>query len=297
MSTNSTLLVIAALIPAVALCVYVYAKDRVEKEPIGLLLALFFAGVFIAFPVVRAEDGLSALLNRSFAPLVIEAEGERYLSAVSYYLYLACKNFFGIALAEEGGKFLVMYFITRRNRNFNSLFDGIVYAVFVSLGFAALENVFYVFTYGWGAAIARAVLSVPGHMFFAVFMGYYYSIWHIYSKANQTVAALKMQGPLDFRAEEFPSRKYLALSLILPACIHGYYDFCLDVNSWLSTLMFYALTIFLYVFCFKRIRRASAGDALESTITKNLIVRSFPQLAPVLDPAPRDDLFAPVTEK
>ena len=76
-----------------------------------------------------------------------------------------------VGLIEEGSKFFFLYRFTWKDKAFNYRFDGIVYAVFVSLGFAALENVFYVFNYGTGVALQRALLTIPGHMSFAVYMG------------------------------------------------------------------------------------------------------------------------------
>jgi hypothetical protein len=45
---------------------------------------------------------------------------------------------------------------------FSQKFDGIVYAVFVSMGFAAIENIMYVFDYGYQTGLVRAFTAVPG---------------------------------------------------------------------------------------------------------------------------------------
>ena len=81
--------------------------------------------------------------------------------------------FLVVAAVEEGSKFFFLYRRTWHDPNFNFRYDAIVYAVFVSLGFAAFENVKYVFNYGLSVALPRAILAIPGHMGFAVFMGFF----------------------------------------------------------------------------------------------------------------------------
>jgi len=80
---------------------------------------------------------------------------------------------------EEGFKFAALYFLIWRSRNFNEPVDGIVYAVFISLGFAGVENVLYVFNPqlgGMSTALMRAVVSVPAHGLFGIIMGYHFAI-------------------------------------------------------------------------------------------------------------------------
>ncbi len=89
----------------------------------------------------------------------------------AYTILLA---FLVVAVVEEGTKFVFLKLRTWRDPNFNFRFDGIVYAVFVSLGFAAFENINYVLGYGLTVALPRAVLAIPAHMGFAVFMGLFY---------------------------------------------------------------------------------------------------------------------------
>ena len=174
-------LLLLALAPACVLLFYIWKKDKSEKEPPGLLLLLFFGGVLSCLPASILETLLITPIEQAFGfdDATTIADG-----GVSFVIGSFLEYFFGVALVEEGLKFLVMFLLTHKSRHFNSLFDGMIYAIFVSLGFAAFENIFYVFDYGVGTALVRAVMSVPGHMFFAVFMGYYYSMWHLYKTAN-----------------------------------------------------------------------------------------------------------------
>lgn len=278
MSLNNILLACAAIFPAVALCIYVFKKDRVEREPIGLLIALLFAGCIICVPVVQLGGLLDKLIKAVFIPFTTEVDGQLLLGPWLFTLYTAVDNFIGVALVEEGFKFLAMFLITQKNKNFNSLFDGIVYAVFVSLGFAGLENILYVFQYGWMTAVMRAVLSVPGHMFFGVLMGYYYSIWHIYEKTRELERSMKCAGLIDASIPEYSGTHVLVRSLLFPVLAHGLYDFCCSMDSGLCTLVFYAFVAFLYYYCFKRIREASKFDMEDTRISVGMLVNKHPQL-------------------
>ena len=114
---------LAALLPALFLMRYIYRKDTIEKEPKGMLVGLVFLGVAAAVVAVIFETLGTNLLSN-------------YLSAddPAYTIVLA---FLVVAVVEEGAKYLFLVWRTWRDPNFNYRFDGIVYAVFVSLGFAA----------------------------------------------------------------------------------------------------------------------------------------------------------------
>ena len=199
-------LAIMALLPAIVLCAYVYKKDRVEKEPVSLLLKLLLFGALACFPAIVLETIFEGFLEGMFAEVTMTGT---FVNDSQMYQYNFLKYFIGVALVEEAVKSLVLILVTRKNKEFNSLFDGMIYSIFVSLGFAALENVLYVMSGGVSVAIMRAVMSVPGHMFFGVMMGYHYSMWHITDKAAETERVLKANGMISPGSIEFSSKKVL----------------------------------------------------------------------------------------
>ena len=282
LSINEILLICAALLPAIVLCVYIYKKDGVEKEPIHLLLCLLALGCAICYPAAELETIIGKLLTKIFTPYGRMIGGKLYLADGPYKIYHACKYFIGVALVEEGLKFLALHFATRKNKNFNSLFDGVIYAVFVSLGFAALENVLYVLRYGWMNAFVRGVLSVPGHMFFGVIMGYYYSLSHMHEKAREQEQILKRAGYISYSGKEFSGKMYLFLSLLIPTVAHGIYDFCCTSNSTLATISFYGFIFFLYIYCFTKISNVSRFDMRDSMCANALMQKKYPHLKDVL---------------
>jgi RsiW-degrading membrane proteinase PrsW (M82 family) len=186
----SALYILAALLPALVLLNYVYRQDRVEKEPAGLLFSLLWQGVKAALAAIVLELIAESILNRFFLP--------------GSFLHTVLLAFLVVAAVEEGTKY---YFLKRRtwkDPNFNYRFDAIVYAVFVSLGFATVENLLYVLS-SEGAisvAIARAILAVPLHVFCGVFMGYYYGI--------------AKQGEINNRKDLVKKNLFLSIEEMMP---------------------------------------------------------------------------------
>ena len=162
---NILLILTVALLPAIALLYYIWKKDK-QKEPTSWLLKAVVGGAAICIPVAILEMGISTVLFGE------DANPTNVLGTTAM-------AFFDAALPEETFKLLVLWIVLRKNPYFDEHFDGIVYAVCVGLGFAAVENVGYVMSDedNWvSVAIARSLLAVPGHYAFAVLMGYYYSI-------------------------------------------------------------------------------------------------------------------------
>lgn len=221
----------SAVIPPVILMAYIYKKDKVDREPIGLLLRLLLAG---ALSVVSAMilEGVGMAVAGIFAE-----------KGTALYNALTC--FLVIATAEEGGK---LYFLKRKtwyNKNFTSAFDGVVYAVFVSAGFAIVENVMYVFTNGTiYVALLRGITAIPGHIAFAVFMGYFYG----QSKRSMLKCELKK------------ANREKRLAFWVPVLLHGLYDFCLQMNSTLFSIAFAVFVIVTDVYVIVKIKKWSKSD-------------------------------------
>lgn len=274
---KSITLFLMAVIPAAALCVYIYKKDRTDKEPVSLLLKLFLLGALITVPTSIIEGITEPVIRGIFS-----AYGDvSSMPFIIYIFYQFIYNTFGIALVEEGMKWYVVTKTTKRNGNFNSLFDGVIYSVFVSLGFAALENIMYVFNSnsfadGFSIAFARFFTSVPGHMFFSVAMGYCYSMWHIFDLAKQCEAAYVSNGIVKQKGLPFDGENWLRRSIIYPTAIHGIWDFLCSER--LPSLWLYVFIIFLYIVGFYRIKKLSKADNYDRSIALGLTVKKYPEI-------------------
>lgn len=220
------LVLFAALAPVVWLLWTIYRKDSAQPEPTLWLVKAFFYGVVSVF--------LSLILSMPIMMVSgIDAEnltGSSFLEAVANAFLLA-------AIPEEVAKFLMLWLLLRKNPYFDEHFDGIVYAVCVGLGFAALENVGYLFKGAESGAwisigIVRALFSVPAHYFFAILMGYYYSVCH-------------------FGIDR--SMKARAMILVAPILAHGIFDaalFSMPINKPLSVLV-----MIFFIFFFTKLRK------------------------------------------
>lgn len=185
-------LISLAIAPGVAIALFVYFRDKYEKEPLSLLLKVFFAGFLTVIPVALIEQWLSQaiVLEQTIA-------------------HIAVQNFLFIGFTEEVCKYFCLYAIAYSNKNFNEPFDGIVYAVMVSMGFATSENLLYVLDGGLHVAVMRLFTAVPAHATFGVLMGYFVGLAKF--KNNSTV--------------------FLIYGLIIAAIFHGAYDFFLSVHN------------------------------------------------------------------
>ncbi len=223
--------ILAAVLPAVLLMRYVYKQDHIEKEPPALLWSLVLRGVYAALAAIVLELLGKSILNRLVAP-----------DNPNYVILLA---FLVVGAVEEGTKFFFLYRRTWRDPNFNYRFDAIVYAVFVSLGFAAFENVKYVFNYGLSVALPRAILAIPGHMGFAVFMGIFYGRAKLCSD----------------RGNRSGCRLNLILGYLAAVLLHGIYDSCCMSGTTQSTLIFVLFVLALYLAVYLLIRHEAKTDA------------------------------------
>lgn len=264
-----------SLLPSLALMAYVYKKDRCEKEPLKLLALLFGVGVVSCIPTLICELAFDSLNTKAFEIIGFSIAEEDLGKNV---IYQFVDNFFCVAFVEEFFKWLFMYIVTKNNKNFDSLFDGIVYAVFVSLGFASFENIFYVLEGGLATAAIRAVTSIPGHMFFGVFMGYYYGQWHLQKVASDYEKIYAKCGLITIKPPAFRGGKYMALCMIVPILFHGFYDFCLSVDSALLNLVFFLFLIFLYIKSFSTIKKMSAADVADHKVVTGLLYNKYPEL-------------------
>ncbi|MBR4832089.1 MAG: PrsW family intramembrane metalloprotease [Butyrivibrio sp.] len=230
----NTLLAFMAVLPAAVLIFIVYKMDKVEKEPIGLLAFVFLMGLLTTISAFILETIGGLILTPLFG-----GESNIIYSFLFYFLV--------VAGAEEGGKYFVLKKSTWNNPNLNYSYDGIIYSVCASLGFATLENILYVFQYGFGVAIMRALLSVPGHCIFGVFMGVYYGL----AKGNE------IRG--NFKGRDINLKK----AFWIPVALHGTYDFCLTSgqNLQIFFLVFIALEIFMVVRAIKLVRLMSHTDS------------------------------------
>lgn len=230
-------LLVAAVLPIFLLCFFVYKKDP-HHEPGKLLAKIFALGFFSAIPILVVE-----LVLGHFFPT----------DGISNFILLFVNVFVSVALVEEGFKWMVAVFIGYKNKEFDEIYDIIVYSVFASLGFACIENILYVFSNGFGNAILRALLSVPGHMCFGIIMGYFL--------AQAKVGRInKNQGIFS---------RNIIFSILFPTLAHTMYDallFYVQYNV-LSILLFFMFDAAMVTLCIITVFKTSK---LQTNLDSNL---------------------------
>ena len=225
------LLILAAVLPAAYLMWKVYRSDRLEREPPRLVIGLVLLGM-----ISTALAGAAEQLGDRILSYFLE-EGSVIYNAIFYFLV--------VGTAEEGFKFAVLRWRTWRHPEFDCQYDGVVYAVFVSLGFALWENIGYVLMFGMRTALARALTAVPGHACFGVFMGVWYGAakrWELYGMPDRAKRARR-------------------LCVIIPALLHGCYDFIASLESEGFVLLFLAFVIAMFIAALRIVKRAARKDS------------------------------------
>lgn len=187
-------LFLVAIVPIFMVVLFVYFKDKYEKEPKRLLLYTFLLGAFVSILITTIMyygfDIVLPLTNKN-------SVFEQFIKA-----------FVVVGFTEEFSKYLIVRYYAQTHKEFDEPFDGIVYTVMVSMGFATTENIFYVIEGGMETAIVRAFTAIPAHATFGILMGYYLGK----AKFSNHKIAFNLTG------------------LLLAIVFHGAYDFFLFID-------------------------------------------------------------------
>lgn len=198
-------------LPVIVFAFWTYKKDKYDKEDILVLLKYFILGMLISFLAILIEKFL--LKERIF-------QGD---------IKLIYTSFIVAGVTEEILKGLILFLLATKEQNYNEKLDGIVYSIFLSLGFATIENIIYM-NYEriysiYEIALVRAFISIPGHIMFAITMGYYISKY-------------------KFEKNKIKRRQELILAFLIPILIHGTFDFILMIEyKWIIIIFIIYLTI------------------------------------------------------
>lgn len=205
-------ILILAILPVIFFIGWIYFKDKYDKEPPLKLLQYFMLGIVVSIVAIFLELYFSKL---------------NIFTGIAGALYTA---FFVAAFTEEGLKSAILIPVLLKDKNFNEKLDGIIYSIFLSLGFATIENIIYLsrekLDLYFQLGVTRALISIPSHVMFAITMGYYISKYKF--------------------AKEDKKNKYLIYAIIIPILLHGVFDFILMIEYRWSIIVFIVYIIFLW---------------------------------------------------
>ncbi|KIL44222.1 glutamic-type intramembrane protease PrsW [Jeotgalibacillus soli] len=204
----------AAIAPGFALLSYFYLRDQYETEPIRTVLRAFIFGMAITFPIM-------------FIQYVFEKE--------NIFSSTFLQSMLAYGLLEEFFKWFILYVFIFHLVDFDEPYDGIVYGVSVSLGFASFENILFLAVHGLESAFGRAIFPVSSHALFGVIMGYYVG------KAKFSPAESK--------------RKIMFISILAPVGLHGFYDYILiSTKNWVYFIV--PFMFFLWWLALRKVKKA-----------------------------------------
>ncbi len=203
-----------AIAPALALLSYFYLRKEIAKEPSRLLLHTFIYGAILTFPILFIQH--------------VFTEEQLFES-------LFLRNAIVSSVLEEFFKWLVLLVAIFKHIEFDDPYDGILYGVSVSLGFATVENILYLIAYGMDEALIRAFLPVSSHALFGVVMGYYFG-----RAKFSTISKLRYQ---------------LALALFAPISLHIFYNGILTIAG-LELLLLVPFMLFLWILGLSKVKKA-----------------------------------------
>ena len=191
---------LSAIVPIIILLIFIYCKDKYQHEPLGKLILTFFVGCLSVIPAALQETVLMPLAPSADVMPVLNGIFDGYVVA---------------GFSEELWKLILLMLVIWKSPHFDEYFDGIVYAAYLSLGFACVENIGYVMQGDdqMATALMRGLLAVPAHFLFAVIMGYHLSL-----------------AKFDLSRRS----RHLLHALLYPVLMHGTYDALLMISSNLS---------------------------------------------------------------
>src|SRR5579863_10087145 len=238
-----TLAVVAGAAPSIFLLTFFYLRDRWQREPMHRVLMAFALGTY----AMAAARGLAYTVLNFLPPdwLASGTEAARLFESFVLAGYI-----------EESAKAIVLFTAIYHWDEFDEPLDGVVYGVAVSLGFATLENVFYIaqaqgVERGLTVVWQRALFAVPAHALFGGAMGFY---------------AGKSKFDRSNRAALWRDR---VLSVLVPILFHGVYNYALhhrlDAKVWSAVSMFSAG---MWIFVMRRVQRADAASPFRPAFSK-----------------------------
>ena len=264
-----------SLIPSVGICIFVYFKDKKEKEPLWLLASLFAVSAAVYVPVYYLGRGLiNGIFDSAFRSTTHLGTGMTSWASPSSETahHVLCATV-GIAIVEEAVRWLILYFFTNKSRYFNCTFDGVVYSVVVSMGAALAGNLRYAVVDGWDQFLYRFLHSFPWYLLFGIVMGVFFALWHTRRRANRTENRLIDEGKLKKDKLRYPIGTLL-LSLAVPIALHAVYSYVFEQlrsRSPMMNLAFYIVAAVMMAVCVVLIIVLSRRDRSEREAIEEII--------------------------
>jgi len=207
-----------AVLPGVIIIMLIFYWRRQRPEPFKEIAKYFVFGILSIIPAIIIEN-------------IFKYERFSGLRELAFYAFVV------VGFTEESGKFFFLSSFAFNKKNFTEPYDGILYSVIISMGFATAENIIYSYNGGSPIALIRMFTAVPAHAAFAILMGFFVG-----------VAKFKKVSVL-----------WMSIGLVIAIFFHGIYDFFLIQDDYpnlkMLTIFFLLVSIYLSVWAIKIGRR------------------------------------------
>ncbi len=230
------------LVPGILWGWVFYHAQRYKKVYLPLLLILFIGGMgcgMLALVLNHAVEKYTLFWAEApFPQIVLFGKPIPLFSSGFWFL---------VGFNEEFAKLLVLLAVVYPSRHLEEPFDGILYAAVVSVGFATMENFYYLDQFGIAVVATRTVITIPAHAFMSVPMGYFVA------KSRLQLDASKLRKNSFYLPMITVLQGWLISSLL-----HGFYDFLLSIKmereAYLQIVMMGVLSLILGKFALRKSR-------------------------------------------
>lgn len=268
-----------SVIPSLLLCFAVYKLDKTDKEPPKLLALLFFAGFIGFFPLFHLQNLIVSVIDKAFTnQITTNAPSPVQLQDASFqFLHHILLCIFAYALPEVLMQWVLLVVLTKNKKDFNCLFDGLLYSIILSFGFAISKNLCVTWTQGWKEFFIRALAAIPMYLMISIVCGVFYTLWHTYDRVYETEAVLIEQSTIQKHSIRRPLSLF-ALSFFIPFIIHGFMSYTLLTQSGFAKIAFYCLVALLYITFFIVIIKFSRRDSETDRFAVSMIIKAHPTI-------------------
>ena len=270
-----------AILPVAVLIAFVYSRCKDKKVDFKILALLFGLGVLSRYPIGFVQGPVTDAIFAMFSPEAKDlfVNGPKEMYTLETYVLTIIMHLISAALIEEGFKFCILAFVTKKFNVIKNLYDGVLCSAFVSLGFAVYENILFTLKKGVAVGFLRAFTSIPGHLFYAVMMGYLFSMYIVKRRAEAEEKRLVNSGMINRGNELISCRKELVLSLFVPISFHAIFNFGSYTVYGAGILIYFLITIlFKYIYSFSKIIKISKNNSTVDDSAKEILKKKYSQV-------------------
>jgi len=268
-------------------CAYLYFMDKYDKENKRLLFSLLFMGALSGVLIYFLKELCGRLMILAFGDMVTVGVDASLVFENEFVktLWIFINNFVVVSLIPIVLKFILAYSLTRKNKNFNSLFDGIIYLAYVFLGSLLTETICYAIFNGWDLFLFKLLMVACVDVFSAIIIGYYYTNWYTWKIASVVERVLNERGLIE-KSTNIERKIWIFKGLFFGIMISTIYQYC---GNNISGLIVIGISV---IFAVYKVNDVSKRDMSDENIVFSILAKYYPYLT-----EKKDDVINIINEK